>query len=88
MGLGKTLTMISLIALDLETNDTMRSWFGAVMSQKVNVSATLIIIPPPCKSEQPQIRSHKADMAFKVIGTWEDELNTLVNHLTHTKMSY
>lgn len=51
MGLGKTLTMISLIALDLKTNDPLQIWPRAAMSEKVNVSATLIRIPPPCESE-------------------------------------
>ncbi|UPK96324.1 hypothetical protein LCI18_007259 [Fusarium solani-melongenae] len=56
MGLGKTLTMIALAATDLERNDTemdMRE------DDQLNVSATLIVVPPPLKS---------------MIGTWEEQL--------------
>lgn len=49
MGLGKTLTMIALVANDLDSRE------GAVKDTYIDerctpyVSTTLIIVPPPCK---------------------------------------
>ncbi|KAK8041746.1 hypothetical protein PG993_006269 [Apiospora rasikravindrae] len=47
MGLGKTLTMISLIASDSGSDPVFQSYLNISMNENVQVSATLIIIPPP-----------------------------------------
>ncbi|RSM00791.1 hypothetical protein CEP52_008933 [Fusarium oligoseptatum] len=44
MGLGKTLTMIALAATDLERDDTE---MDTSEDGQLNVSATLIVVPPP-----------------------------------------
>jgi SWI/SNF-related matrix-associated actin-dependent regulator of chromatin subfamily A3 len=43
MGLGKTLTMIALVALDSENNQT----FEDSEDEKYHTSATLVVVPPP-----------------------------------------
>jgi hypothetical protein len=53
MGLGKTLTMISLVATDLDAIHAAENVaLDADEQAKPRVSATLIIIPPPCKPEE------------------------------------
>ncbi|KAK8139402.1 hypothetical protein PG984_002782 [Apiospora sp. TS-2023a] len=47
MGLGKTLTMISLVATDLERGDCFPSSSRGSTDDKVQIPATLIIVPPP-----------------------------------------
>ncbi|KAK6866330.1 hypothetical protein PG995_002858 [Apiospora arundinis] len=47
MGLGKTLTMIALVATDLEKGHSSRSWFVGNTDAGASVPATLIIVPPP-----------------------------------------
>ncbi|KAK7949550.1 SNF2 family N-terminal domain-containing protein [Apiospora saccharicola] len=47
MGLGKTLTMISLVATDSERGDCFQSSSRGRTGEKVQVPATLIIVPPP-----------------------------------------
>jgi len=47
MGLGKSLTMISLVATDLDRNSTGNVAVDIDEKAKPRVSATLIIIPPP-----------------------------------------
>jgi len=49
MGLGKTLTMISLVATDLDRESAA---LDVDEDAKPCVSATLIIIPPPRKPEE------------------------------------
>ena len=49
MGFGKTLTMIALAATDLELGKAAEPCVAE--SDKPQVSATLIIIPPPCEFE-------------------------------------
>ncbi|RTE75698.1 hypothetical protein BHE90_009822 [Fusarium euwallaceae] len=45
-GLGKTLTMIALAATDMERSDTD---MDTSEDGQLNVPATLIVVPPPCK---------------------------------------
>lgn len=47
MGLGKTLTMISLVATDIERSCSFQESYTAIAEEKVQVAATLIIVPPP-----------------------------------------
>ncbi|WP_368734304.1 SNF2-related protein, partial [Erythrobacter sp. YJ-T3-07] len=48
MGLGKTLTMIALVATDMHS-DHMRNAIQTVrLGELRNVEATLIVVPPPC----------------------------------------
>lgn len=45
MGLGKTLTMISLVASDVQTHESVMDVDDVTTS-----TTTLIVVPPPCKS--------------------------------------
>jgi SNF2 family DNA or RNA helicase len=45
MGLGKTLTMISLVASDAQLHESAMDVVDDITS-----AMTLIIVPPPCKS--------------------------------------
>ncbi|KAK6843899.1 hypothetical protein PG987_004759 [Apiospora arundinis] len=47
MGLGKTLTMIALVATDLEKDHDSQNWSGLNTDAGASVPATLIIVPPP-----------------------------------------
>jgi len=47
MGLGKTLTMISLVATDLNATGEKITHVDNEESGRRDVSATLVIIPPP-----------------------------------------
>jgi len=47
MGLGKTLTMITLAATDLDSDKDTRMHMDMDEDGKPHVSATLVIIPPP-----------------------------------------
>ena len=49
MGLGKTLTMIALVATDLDRDNVAGIAIEMDENSKPDVSATLIIVPPPCK---------------------------------------
>jgi hypothetical protein len=48
MGLGKTLTMISLVATDPEPSDPNQELSSGDPEACPSTSATLIIVPPPC----------------------------------------
>jgi hypothetical protein len=54
MGLGKTLTMIALVATDLDRSSTDTTAVESDEETRPLVSATLIVIPPPRK--EPSIR--------------------------------
>lgn len=47
MGLGKTLTMIALVATDLDTNIGVVTPEDSMDHDKFYSSATLVIVPPP-----------------------------------------
>jgi len=47
MGLGKTLTMIALVATDLNAAKEKFTQIDVEEVDKRNVSATLVVIPPP-----------------------------------------
>ncbi|EWZ94181.1 hypothetical protein FOWG_04548 [Fusarium oxysporum f. sp. lycopersici MN25] len=47
MGLGKTLTMISLVAMDMELGKEMYAPFDDMPTDKPDIGATLVIVPPP-----------------------------------------
>lgn len=51
MGLGKTLTMISLIATDLESGRDLNMHEDDAPTSKQDVGATLVIIPPLSKDD-------------------------------------
>lgn len=44
MGLGKTLTMISLVASDVQPHESVMN-----VEDVTTAATTLIIVPPPCK---------------------------------------
>ncbi|KAK8124376.1 uncharacterized protein PG998_000135 [Apiospora kogelbergensis] len=73
MGLGKTLTMISLVATDSRTISTSQRFPDQSANDKLQVPATLIVIPPPRHLK-------KTNVSHLVLGTWEHELDTHVNH--------
>lgn len=50
MGFGKTLTMISLVAMDKEREELSDVNMDETEAHKPDVTATLVIIPPPCKA--------------------------------------
>jgi hypothetical protein len=61
MGLGKTLTMISLIAHDLSTNQATGGRWDESLHDKPHVAATLIIVPQPLLGVwEEQLREHVA----------------------------
>jgi hypothetical protein len=49
MGLGKTLTMIALVATDIDTEKTEVTAPEEVDTDSKDVAATLVIIPPPSR---------------------------------------
>lgn len=52
MGLGKTLTMIALVASDLDgTINTTKDSMEREVEDKPCIATTLIIIPPPRKPQ-------------------------------------
>lgn len=73
MGLGKTLTMIALVATDLDRNSTDDIAPDIDQETKPRVSATLIVIPPPRKNPCIAYSVHYTDLAIPVIGTWEEQ---------------
>lgn len=76
MGLGKTLTMISLVATDLDRNPAEDIALDMSEETKPRVSATLIVIPPPRKERSiADDPTHSTDTAILVIGTWEEQLS-------------
>jgi hypothetical protein len=59
MGLGKTLTMISLAAHDLVADQSMASRWDEGVDDKPHVAATLIIVPQPLLGTwEEQLREH------------------------------
>jgi hypothetical protein len=58
MGLGKTLTMIALAATDLELESSLiteEDMLNDPDNVKQSSSATLIIVPPGCKTRLPHV---------------------------------
>jgi hypothetical protein len=49
MGLGKTLTMIALVATDIDADKTIVTDVEETDTDLRDVAATLVIIPPPSK---------------------------------------
>lgn len=47
MGLGKTLTMISLVAMDMEKGIDMCPLFEDIPANNQDIGSTLVIVPPP-----------------------------------------
>ena len=47
MGLGKTLTMIALVAADMDAEKEMAAYIEDVEADQQDIAATLVIIPPP-----------------------------------------
>ncbi|KAF7522527.1 hypothetical protein G7054_g12116 [Neopestalotiopsis clavispora] len=82
MGLGKTLTMISLVATDIERSCSFQESYSAITEEKAQVAATLIIVPPPCQCYflLLNIVTEETNQSHVVLGTWEHELNTHVVH--------
>ncbi|KAH6619377.1 SNF2 family N-terminal domain-containing protein [Chaetomium sp. MPI-SDFR-AT-0129] len=77
MGLGKTLTMISLVATDLNRN--LAGDFALDMSEetKPRVSATLIVIPPPLIGTwEEQLSQHVVPGGMKF---WRHHAKTRLN---------
>ncbi|CAG1982698.1 unnamed protein product, partial [Fusarium graminearum] len=59
MGLGKTLTMISLVAMDMEPGREMCAPIDDIPTDKHAVAATLVIVPPPILGTwEQQIEDH------------------------------
>lgn len=49
MGLGKTLTMIALVASDLDSQTPMPVDDDLDQTVLPSIPATLVIVPPPCE---------------------------------------
>ncbi|KAE8445744.1 hypothetical protein EG329_012923 [Mollisiaceae sp. DMI_Dod_QoI] len=66
MGLGKTLTMIALVATDLDTDIAAVTPEDSIDPEKCYTSATLVIMPPPLLgSWEEQLSDHVADGDLK-----------------------
>ncbi|RFU25005.1 hypothetical protein B7463_g11336, partial [Scytalidium lignicola] len=66
MGLGKTLTMIALAATDLDSDEDARIHMGTDEDDRHDVSATLIIIPPPLLGTwEEQLSEHVIDEGLR-----------------------
>jgi len=82
MGLGKTLTMIALIASDAQTlaSGDPSSVTGVLGEESCDL--TLVIVPPACESPCAPMtqrlgkRISNTATFVVVLGTWEDELKT------------
>lgn len=76
MGLGKTLTMISLVAGDLDSmQEGDRHMYGNEYDEP-HISATLVIIPPPRQSYT--LRAMRFTEILLVLGTWEEQLSEYI----------
>ncbi|KAI1388866.1 SNF2 family N-terminal domain-containing protein [Hypoxylon trugodes] len=59
MGLGKTLTMISLVATDIDSKEDIGIYQEDTETGKQGVAATLVVIPPPILNTwEQQIQNH------------------------------
>lgn len=63
MGLGKTLTMISLIAADIDAVNSATSGSQHPTSHHDQPGASLIIVPPPRESDQ-FLEEERGDKVF------------------------
>lgn len=74
MGLGKTLTMIALVAATVREHHHAGS-FGSLDSSEAN-NPTLIVVPPPCMFSIVPIRIQEPFlMTVLVLDTWEEQLS-------------
>ncbi|KAJ3569743.1 hypothetical protein NPX13_g5978 [Xylaria arbuscula] len=80
MGFGKTLTMISLVATDGEAEETADVYIEESESDKPEIAATLVIIPPPCKffrylpTSFYQWACKLSNTYIAVLSTWEEQI--------------
>ena len=72
MGLGKTLSMISLIASDIDLDHTDPSSLSGADTEESS-GRTLVIVPPPCKLATAK-NSDDILTLDTVLSTWEEQL--------------
>lgn len=58
MGLGKTLTMIALVAADIDAEKDMATYIEHGEADRQDIAATLVIIPPPSAPPYPRLPSN------------------------------
>ena len=73
MGLGKTLSMIALIASDIHLDYTDPSSLSGANIEKSS-GRTLVIVPPPCRFNNHKIVTIAWLIGVIVLGTWEEQL--------------
>lgn len=74
MGLGKTLTMIALIATDLQGYRTGEFAFEQSAYDVETNKTTLVVVPPPCVYSVALILAASLTFAA-VLDTWEEQLS-------------
>ncbi|KAI1074222.1 SNF2 family N-terminal domain-containing protein [Whalleya microplaca] len=94
MGLGKTLTMIALVATDLEATEPLTADMEDSETGKQDITATLVIIPPPLLDTwEEQLFEHVAEGTLRyrrhhgknrAIGVEEFETVNIVLTTYHT----
>ncbi|TPX07805.1 uncharacterized protein E0L32_010492 [Thyridium curvatum] len=73
MGLGKTLSMIALIASDIHSNPETR--FDHDSPHPRSSGSTLVIVPPPCAyNNSLKTLEIYPNKSMPVLGTWEEQL--------------
>lgn len=73
MGLGKSLSMIALIAYDVHPHDNDPSSRPAV-DREESSGQTLVIVPPPCKLPMEGEDNFFVANEDAVLSTWEGQL--------------
>lgn len=84
MGLGKSLSMISLIAAHPAVNMDLEAFAGCAPGKQTPVKATLLIVPYPCKSSfvyNIYENDVSLQLIFSVLTTWDYQLKRLANSL-------
>ena len=87
MGLGKTLTMIALVANDLDSDKDATTHMYIDEDDMPLVSATLVIIPPPRELQFIPTFCNAVIFAefLLVLGTWEEQLSEYVEEHPQTR---
>jgi len=83
MGLGKTLTMIALIASDVHSPTFGDSSTPIGVNDEKSCGLTLVIVPPACECSNTEVQEVSAGWiegadSHLVLGTWEHELKMCV----------
>lgn len=75
MGLGKTLTMIALVAVGWQRR---LSQMDPDEEGPKSVPSTLIVVPSACKESSADTISQQFDSQYLVMGTWKEQLSQCV----------